>query len=189
MVAELLRICCRSADFLPGAPWPQGRAWGAHPLLDWIDRWPFPLGSCCCLAWMGAGRVPMAVLFVDIDQFKHINDAYGHAGGDCELKTMVQRINKALRKRDWAARIGGDEMLVVLYGLNDLGKAMAIGEKLLLAAHQPIDFGAQSIKPSINMAVTLATSAESVDSIIARVDQAMYLAKRHGRDQIMTVPV
>jgi len=137
---------------------------------------------------MGAGRVPMAVLFVDIDQFKHINDAYGHAGGDCELKTMVQRINKALRKRDWAARIGGDEMLVVLYGLNDLGKAMAIGEKLL-AAHQPIDFGAQQIKVSIGVGVTLAASAESADSIIARAEQAMYLAKRHGRDQIITVPV
>jgi len=102
---------------------------------------------------------------------------------------MVQRINKALRKRDWAARIGGDEMLVVLYGLNDLGKAMAIGEKLLLAAHQPIDFGAQQIKVSISVGVTLAASAESADSIIARAEQAMYLAKRHGRDQIMTVPV
>ena len=101
---------------------------------------------------------------------------------------MVQRINKALRKRDWAARIGGDEMLVVLYGLNDLGKAIAIGEKLL-AAHQPIDFGAQQIKVSISVGVTLAASAESADSIIARAEQAMYLAKRHGRDQIMTVPV
>ena len=115
-------------------------------------------------------RVPMAVLFIDIDEFKHINDTFGHAGGDCVLKTMAQRIHQALRKRDWAARIGGDEMLVVLYGLNDLAKAMLIGEKLRVASHAPIDFGMQVIKVTISVGVTLATSAESVDTIIARAD-------------------
>ena len=134
-------------------------------------------------------RVPMAVLFIDIDEFKHINDTFGHAGGDCVLKTMAQRIHQALRKRDWAARIGGDEMLVVLYGLNDLAKAMLIGEKLRVAAHTPIDFGMQVIKVTISVGVTLATSAESVDTIIARADRAMYLAKQQGRDQVMAIPV
>ena len=133
-------------------------------------------------------RVPMAVLFIDIDEFKHINDTFGHAGGDCVLKIMAQRIHQALRKRDWAARIGGDEMLVVLYGLNDLAKAMLIGEKLRVAAHAPIDFGMQVIKVTISVGVTLATSAESVDTIIARADQAMYLAKQQGRDQVMAIP-
>ena len=133
-------------------------------------------------------RVPMAVLFIDIDEFKHINDTFGHAGGDCVLKTMAQRIHQALRKRDWAARIGGDEMLVVLYGLNDLAKAMLIGEKLRVAAQAPIDFGLQVIKVTISVGVTLATSAESVDTIIARADQAMYLAKQQGRDQVMAIP-
>ena len=133
-------------------------------------------------------RVPMAVLFIDIDEFKHINDTFGHAGGDCVLKTMAQRIHQALPKRDWAARIGGDEMLVVLYGLNDLAKAMLIGEKLRVAAHAPIDFGMQVIKVTISVGVTLATSAESVDTIIARADKAMYLAKQQGRDQVMAIP-
>ena len=134
------------------------------------------------------GRVPMAVIFIDIDEFKHINDTFGHAGGDRVLKIMAQRIHQTLRKRDWAARIGGDEMLVVLYGLNDLAKAMLIGEKLRVAAQAPIDFGMQIIKVTISVGVTLATSAESVDTIIARADQAMYLAKQQGRDQVMAIP-
>ena len=79
-------------------------------------------------------------------------------------------------------------MLVVLYGLNELGQAMAIGEKLRLAAHLPIDFAAQQITVSISVGVTLATSAESVDAIIARADKAMYLAKQQGRDQVMAIP-
>lgn len=133
-------------------------------------------------------RVPMAVLFIDIDQFKQINDRYGHAGGDCVLKMMAQRIRQTIRKRDWAARIGGDEMLVVLYGLNDLAKAMAIGEKIRVAAHAPICFGDHQITASISVGVTLATSAETVDAIIARADQAMYQAKQQGRDQVMAIP-
>ena len=75
-------------------------------------------------------RVPKAVLFIDSDEFKHSNDTFGYAGGHCVLKIMAQRIHQAVRRRDWAARIGGDEMSVVLYGLNDLAKAMLTGEKL-----------------------------------------------------------
>ena len=79
-------------------------------------------------------------------------------------------------------------MLVVLYGLNDLAKAMAIGEKIRVAAHAPICFGDHQITASISVGVTLATSAETVDAIIARADQAMYQAKQQGRDQVMAIP-
>ena len=130
----------------------------------------------------------MAVLFIDIDEFKLINDRHGHAAGDCVLKTVAQRLHQKLRKRDWAARIGGDEMLVVLYGLSDLTKAMAIGEKMRVAALPPIRFGRDQIAVTISVGVTLATSAESVDAIIARADHAMYQAKQQGRDQVMAIP-
>jgi GGDEF domain-containing protein len=65
---------------------------------------------------------------------------------------------------------------------------MLIGEKLRVAAQAPIDFGVQTIKVTISVGVTLATSAEAVDTIIARADQAMYLAKQQGRDQVMAIP-
>ena len=133
-------------------------------------------------------RVPMAVLFIDIDEFKRINDRYGHAGGDCVLKTVAQRIHQTIRRRDWAARIGGDEMLVVLYGLNDLAKALVIGDKIRAAAQVPIEFGPDQITVTISVGVTLASSEESVDAIIARADHAMYQAKQQGRDQVMAIP-
>ena len=92
------------------------------------------------------------------------------------LKTMAQRIHQALRKCDWAARIGGDEMLVVLYGLNDLAKAMLIGEKLRVAAHAPIDFGMQVIKVTISVGVTLATSANPLTrSLLAPIRPCIWL--------------
>ena len=132
-------------------------------------------------------KVPLAILFIDIDEFKLINDTYGHFAGDTVLKSMAQRIHQAIRKRDWAARIGGDEMLVALPGLNDLGKAMMIAEKIRAAAHRPLAFAEHQISFSISVGVTLASSTESVDAILARADRAMYQAKQRGRDQVMAI--
>jgi diguanylate cyclase (GGDEF)-like protein/PAS domain S-box-containing protein len=132
-------------------------------------------------------RVPLGILFIDIDEFKLINDTYGHVAGDTVLKSMAQRIHQVIRKRDWAARIGGDEMLVALPGLNSLDKAMMIAEKIRIAAHRPLDFAEHKIRFSISVGVTLASSAESVDAILARADRAMYQAKQRGRDLVMAI--
>ncbi len=134
------------------------------------------------------GPMSMAVLFIDIDAFKSINDRHGHAGGDRVLKTVAERIHRTIRKRDWAARIGGDEMLVVLSGLTDLAKAMAIAETMRAAVQIPIAFGPEQIAVSISVGVTLASSEDSVEALIARADHAMYQAKQQGRDQVIAIP-
>ena len=79
-------------------------------------------------------------------------------------------------------------MLVVLYGLSDLTKAKAIADQLRTAALPPIRFGTDQIAVTVSVGATMATSAESVDAIIARADHAMDQAKPQGRDQVVVIP-
>ena len=129
-----------------------------------------------------------AVLFCDIDRFKEINDAHGHAAGDEVLRTLGERLSSTIRSDDFAARIGGDELLVVLTGVHDLDEAVAIAEKIRRVAAEPIAFEhGVRVAPSLSIGVTLAHVGESTDTLIERADNAMYEAKRSGRDQVIAI--
>lgn len=130
----------------------------------------------------------MAVLFCDLDRFKDINDAHGHQAGDEVLKAMADRLRSMLRSTDdIAARFGGDELLVVLHGVQDMQNALDIAEKLRLQASEPIAVDGGDIRTTMSIGVALSTPGESVDSIIARADEAMYRAKLSGRDQVVPI--
>ncbi|MCP9885275.1 diguanylate cyclase [Synechococcus sp. ATX 2A4] len=133
--------------------------------------------------------VTLAVLFCDLDHFKDVNDRYGHLAGDAVLQAMAQRIRSCLRESDLAARIGGDELLVVLPGLQGLPDALTIAEKLRLLASEavPIPQGLVQISISISVGVALASAGETPDELIARADTAMYTAKQQGRDQVVAI--
>jgi diguanylate cyclase (GGDEF)-like protein/PAS domain S-box-containing protein len=125
----------------------------------------------------------LAVLFCDIDHFKKINDTHGHAAGDEVLRVMADRLRATLRSSDdLAARLGGDELLIVLHGVQDLANALDLAEKLRAAAAAPIPTPAGPVHATLSIGVTLARPGESTDSIVARADQAMYRAKQHGRN-------
>ena len=129
-----------------------------------------------------------AVLFCDIDRFKDVNDEYGHAAGDEVLRTLGERLSATIRADDYAARIGGDELLVVLTGVHDLDEAVTIAEKIRRAAAEPIAFEhGVRINPSLSVGVTLARVGESTDALIERADNAMYEAKRTGRDRVVAL--
>ena len=127
------------------------------------------------------------LLFIDVDRFKQVNDSCGHAAGDAVLITLTERIRSCLRQDDLAARMGGDELLVVLQGLDAIGQAVAIAEKLRLAGQQPIPWAGGSVEVSLSIGVALAAPGENVDGLIARADQGMYSAKQGGRNQVITV--
>lgn len=128
----------------------------------------------------------IAVLSCDIDFFKAVNDGHGHAAGDCVLQAVAERIRGCLRSGDdLAARIGGDELLVVLHGVRDLDDAVAVAEKLRCRTAEPIDTAAGPITVTLSIGVTLARPSESTDAILARADAAMYLAKNQGRNQVV----
>jgi diguanylate cyclase (GGDEF)-like protein/PAS domain S-box-containing protein len=136
-----------------------------------------------------AGRVS-AVLLCDIDRFKFVNDTYGHATGDVVLQTLAERIRGCLRSTDdMAARIGGDEFLVVLHGVHDLSDAVNVAEKLCSGAASPIATAAGPITATLSIGVTLAHADESTDAIVARADDAMYQAKSRGRNRVVGLEV
>jgi diguanylate cyclase (GGDEF)-like protein/PAS domain S-box-containing protein len=125
----------------------------------------------------------LAVVFCDIDRFKEINDTHGHAAGDEVLRVMADRLRETLRSSDdLGARLGGDELLIVLHGVQDLVNALALAEKLRAAAAQPIPTPAGPVQATLSIGVTLARPGESTDSIVARADAAMYRAKKSGRN-------
>ena len=129
-----------------------------------------------------------ALAFCDVDDFKGINDAHGHAGGDDWLTAAARRIGETIRSVDILARMGGDEFLVVLDGVHDLAEATAIANKITSAVSQPITIDGEPVIATMSVGVTLAGPQEPVDAIINRADRAMYKAKRAGRNQVIPVP-
>ncbi|MGS1120777.1 diguanylate cyclase [Rhodanobacter sp. UC4436_H3] len=127
---------------------------------------------------------PMAMLFLDADHFKRINDEYGHAAGDAALVAMAARLRTQGRRHDLIGRIGGEEFAMLLPGV-DLEQALLRAEQLRLAvaaSHHP----GGHLSVSIGVAVCTPGCCDSVESLLARADLAMRQAKREGRDRVVT---
>jgi diguanylate cyclase (GGDEF)-like protein/PAS domain S-box-containing protein len=141
-----------------------------------MDRLEFILAS----ARRRASRV--GILFIDLDNFKTVNDSLGHAAGDALLRLTAARIEGALRSVDVVSRLGGDEFLVVLPDLESEQAPVPVAEKLLAAVSEPVVLEGQSlsVSPSIGIAV-FPRDGTTADTLIRNADAAMYLAKDRGR--------
>jgi two-component system cell cycle response regulator len=125
-----------------------------------------------------------AVLLVDVDRFKAINDTYGHAAGDMALREVASRLKSHLRATDVAARYGGEEFLVVLAGeLPDY--ALAVAERLRLTLSQdPISVGETLLEVTASIGVAVAQAGTSAAAVTAAADAALYRAKAAGRNRV-----
>ncbi len=125
----------------------------------------------------------LAVLFLDLDEFKPINDSLGHAVGDELLRGVARRLSAAMRPGDTLARLGGDEFVVLLPDLHDGGQAMEVAERLLSIVSRPyrVDEHELSLSCSIGIAVSGGESAQPLE-LIQQADMAMYRAKQQGRN-------
>jgi diguanylate cyclase (GGDEF)-like protein/PAS domain S-box-containing protein len=126
----------------------------------------------------------LAVVFLDLDYFKRVNDLHGHAVGDELLIAISQRMKEALREGDTLARIGGDEFVAVLADLSKFEDCEPLLERLLLASSEPMSIGDKVLSVSASIGVTLYPQ-DSVDAdlLMRHADQAMYMAKELGKNR------
>ncbi|MGH2859493.1 MAG: putative bifunctional diguanylate cyclase/phosphodiesterase, partial [Solirubrobacteraceae bacterium] len=127
--------------------------------------------------------VGMAVLFVDLDDFKTVNDSLGHAAGDRVLLEAAQRISAAIRSADTAARFGGDEFAILLEDVDDPQAAAETAERILESLGRTLRLGHNelTIRASLGISVAEAGEAFDADELIRNADAAMYIAKADGK--------
>ena len=138
-------------------------------------------------AWLEArlqdGAGPdLALLYIDLDHFKPVNDRHGHPVGDAVLQIFSQRVQALVRPTDAVARLGGDEFAVVLAGVRDAGHAQAVADKIVAAACEPMAHG--ELRLSIGASVGIAVGADAQTGwrgLMARADARVYQAKAAGR--------
>lgn len=127
----------------------------------------------------------VAVAYLDLDGFKAVNDAHGHAVGDQLLVEAATRMRGALREGDTIARLGGDEFVAVLVDLTDTGTGQTLLTRLLSALDQPLRIGGLALQVSASIGVTYYPQAQDMDAdqLLRQADQAMYQAKLAGRNR------
>jgi len=134
---------------------------------------------------------PAALLFIDMDGFKAVNDNHGHEEGDELLRQFGARLSGTLRKTDLVARLAGDEFVVVLEMLTDAGHAEGTARKLLERAREPFKLRTTTVNvgASIGVAVFAPDDRHDLDGWLARADHAMYAAKRSGKNAVALAAV
>jgi diguanylate cyclase (GGDEF)-like protein/PAS domain S-box-containing protein len=124
---------------------------------------------------------PLGVLFVDVDGFKTLNDAHGHAMGDLLLRATADRLKGMLRQSDTVCRNGGDEFVAVLSELERAEDALLVARKLLRGAAEPNRLDSTEISLTVSIGISLyPRHGVTADALIANADAAMYMAKRAG---------
>lgn len=133
---------------------------------------------------------PCALLFLDMDGFKAVNDNHGHEEGDELLRQFGSRIAEAVRRTDTVARLAGDEFVVVLENLAHVGDAEDKAQSLLAALREPYTLkgAAVTVGASIGVALHMPGDRADLDAWLARADHAMYAAKRGGKNAVALAP-
>lgn len=133
------------------------------------------------LGRVGRDGTRLALLYLDLDEFKQVNDSLGHSAGDRMLQEVARRLSGASRSTDTVARIGGDEFVVLLEGLHSLEDAVRVAAKLRTVLAQPFELGGQVFRPAPSIGIALHPDhGHTRDALMHAADQAMYAAKRAG---------
>lgn len=124
-----------------------------------------------------------ALLFIDVDRFKQINDSFGHSYGDAVLREIAARLRTLSRRTDTAARLGGDEFVVLMEDVDDLAHVDALAQRIIVAMREPIDAFGHALVVTVSVGSAIYPTDDAAPSpLLAKADAAMYNAKTSGRN-------
>ncbi len=136
------------------------------------------------LATVRRGRGRMALLCIDIDRFKHVNDTLGHPAGDLLVKQVAARLGDGVREVDTVARVGGDEFAIVLVDIRNVRTAEAVAERILADLREPFNLSGDQVFVSASIGIALSPeNGTEARELLRKADIALYEAKRNGRDR------
>ncbi|HVM02883.1 MAG TPA: GGDEF domain-containing protein, partial [Acidimicrobiales bacterium] len=126
----------------------------------------------------------LAVLFVDLDDFKDVNDALGHAAGDALLCAVAARLTDAVRPGDLVARLGGDEFALLLDRVPEPGVALGVARRAVSALATPVEVSGSWVRVGASAGLAMRHGGSDADSLMREADTAMYSAKGHGKNRV-----
>ena len=151
-------------------------------LTDLANRRHFEERLALALRRLHRHQVPIALLYLDVDRFKAINDSHGHAAGDLVLQAFAARLAGSVRDTDLVARLGGDEFVILLEEASREG-AETVARKVIDAMAHPVDAGDVQITVSASIGIACADRATEAGTLMAEADAALYVAKNAGRNR------
>ncbi len=132
------------------------------------------------------GQSSVAVMFLDLDNFKNINDSLGHDAGDCLLQAVAQRIVKTTRSSDTVARLGGDEFAVLLEGIATVAEVGRLADALIDTLDLPFTLEGMEVRVAASLGVAFSTPDTGAEALLSNADIAMYHAKAAGKNRHVT---
>ena len=128
-------------------------------------------------------KTGFAMMHVDLDHFKEVNDTYGHAAGDAVLQRAAERLRSVTRVEDTVIRHGGDEFILVMPGVIDEAKVARLAQRLVTEIEEPIAFGSETLRVSASIGISIATDLTTADpeTLMEQADTALYVVKEQGR--------
>jgi diguanylate cyclase (GGDEF)-like protein len=151
------------------------------PLTDVLNRRGFERELRRSLAYVKRYAVSAALVYVDLDDFKPVNDRHGHGAGDLVLKTIAAALLRAVRASDVVGRLGGDEFVVMLWNVSGAEAAIKAAELEAAVYGAPVRFGASTLAVGASAGVALLGPLDTPADVIARADAAMYARKSERR--------
>jgi diguanylate cyclase (GGDEF)-like protein/PAS domain S-box-containing protein len=158
-------------------------------LTGLANRYEFNEQMPRVLARARRARAGIALMYLDIDRFKQINDTLGHAAGDAVLQAFAQRVTQSVRSTDTVARLGGDEFVVILEGLHGEAEPQFVARKILASVARPLEIEGRPLDVTTSIGIAWcadvgdgAHGAQCAQDLLARADEALYLAKAAGRN-------